>query len=202
MNGRQVVVILHGPSGVGKDSVVEALRERIGIHRATSSTSRPPRDYEVDGVHYHFLSEDEFEAKIRQGDFAEYARVYDQWKGLEKRELLEPLERGEDVIIRTDVQGARHWRGLLDGAVSIFLVAEDREALRKRLLLRKTEDGNSLARREAELEAELDDREHNDYIVLNRHGDMEGAINEIAEIIERERHNPARPDVRLRKPVG
>lgn len=201
MKRRQVVVILHGPSGVGKDSVVEALRERIGIHRATSSTSRPPRDYEVGGVHYHFLSEEEFETKIERGDFAEYARVYDQWKGLETRELLEPLERGQDVIIRTDVQGARHWREVVEGAISIFLMAEDREALRARLIGRDTEDGDALARREAELEAELDDLEHNDYIVLNRHGDLEGTISEIAGIIEQERVNPERPDVRLRKPL-
>jgi guanylate kinase len=200
MSRRQVVVVLHGPSGVGKDSVVEALRERIGIHRATSSTSRAPREYEVDGVHYHFLSEADFEAKVARGEFAEHARVYDQWKGLEKRELMEPLERGQDVIIRTDVQGARHWREMLEGAVSIFLMAEDREALRARLLGRDTEDGESLARREAEFEAELDDLEHNDYIVLNRHGDLEGAIQEIIEIIERERVNPERPDVRLRQP--
>jgi guanylate kinase len=199
MKRRQVVVVLHGPSGVGKDSVVEALKERIGIHRATSSTSRPPRDYEIDGVHYHFLSEQDFEEKIARGDFAEHARVYDQWKGLEKSELMAPLERGQDVIIRTDVQGARHWRETLEGAVSIFLMAEDREALRARVLARGTEDGESMARREAELEAELDDLEHNDYIVLNRHGDLEGAIDEIVEIIERERVNPDRPDVRLRK---
>jgi guanylate kinase len=202
MSRRQVVVILHGPSGVGKDSVVEALRERLGIHRATSSTSRPPREYEEDGVHYHFLSEREFEEKIERGEFAEYARVYDQWKGLEKRELLGPLARGQDVIIRTDVQGARHWRSVLEGAVSVFLMAEDREALRARLINRDTEDGVSLARREAELEAELDDVAHNDYVVLNRHGDLEKAVAEIAKIIELERANPKRPDVRLREPVG
>jgi guanylate kinase len=202
MKGRQLVVILHGPSGVGKDSVVEALRERLGIHRATSSTSRPPRDYEEEGVHYHFLSDQEFEAKIERGEFAEHARVYDQWKGLEKRELLEPLERGQDVIIRTDVQGARHWRAVLEGAVSIFLIAEDREALRARLINRDTEDGVSLARREAELEAEMDDIDHNDYVVLNRHGDLDRAVDEIVKIIESERLNPMRPDVRLRRPVG
>jgi guanylate kinase len=126
--------------------------------------------------------------------------VYDQWKGLEKRELMGPLERGQDVIIRTDVQGARHWRDMLEGAVSIFLMAEDREALRARLLGRETEDGDSLARREAELEAELDDLQHNDYIVLNRHGDLEAAIQEIIDIIEKERANPDRADVRLRQP--
>jgi guanylate kinase len=198
MSGRQVVVILHGPSGVGKDAVVDALRERLGIHRATSTTSRPPRDYEVDGIHYHFVSRERFEEMIAEGEFAEHAQVYDDWKGLEKRELYGPLERGRDVIIRTDVQGARHWRRVLDGAVSIFLMAEDREALRARLIAHDSEDAVSLARREAELEAEMDDLEHNDYVVLNRHGRLEETIAEIAAIIESERRNPDRPDVGLR----
>ena len=192
-----MVVILHGPSGVGKDAVVDGLRERIGIHRATSTTSRPPRDYEVDGVHYHFVSAERFEEMIENGEFAEHARVYDDWKGLEMREILDPLAEGRDVIIRTDVQGARHWRRVLEGAISIFLMAEDRETLRSRLISRDSEDAESLARREAELEAELDDIERNDYVVLNRHGRLDDAVEEIAGIIETERNNPNRPDVRL-----
>ena len=103
MKERQVVVILHGPSGVGKDAVVDTLRERIGIHRATSTTSRAPRKGEENGVHYHFVSREEFEEMIAAGEFAEYAKVYQDRKGLERRELFDPLEEGRDVIIRTDV---------------------------------------------------------------------------------------------------
>lgn len=202
MKRRQVVVILHGPSGVGKDSVVEKLKERLDIHRAISTTSRPPREYEVDGVHYHFVSSDRFEEMIARGEFAEFARVYDQWKGLEKRELLVPLEAGKDVVIRTDVQGARHWRRVLEGAISIFLMAEDREALRARLIDRQTEDGKSLERRAAELEEELADLEQNDYVVINHHERLDETADEVAAIIERERDNPARPDVRVRQGVG
>ncbi|MEZ4492472.1 MAG: guanylate kinase [Dehalococcoidia bacterium] len=201
MKERQVVVILHGPSGVGKDAVVDALRERIGIHRATSTTSRAPRKGEENGVHYHFVSREEFEEMIAAGEFAEYAKVYQDWKGLERRELFDPLEEGRDVIIRTDVQGARHWRQVMEGAVSIFLMAEDREALRARLIARNSEDPESLARREAELHAEMDDIERNDYVVLNRQGRIAEAVDEIAAIIEQERKNPDRPDVRLRVEV-
>lgn len=197
MNAKPVVIVIHGPSGVGKDTVVDRLRERIGIHRATSSTSRPPRHYEEDGVHYHFLSPEDFERKIDAGDFIEYARVYDQWKGVERREIEEPLARGEDVIIRTDVQGARTWREKLEGGVFIFLMAEDREALRARLIERGSEDEDSLAIRIAELEEELSDVENNDYVVINRHGRLDEAIDEIAEIIEHERHNPHRAPLRL-----
>ncbi len=193
-----VVVVIHGPSGVGKDTVIDRLRERTRIHRATSTTSRPPRHYEEDGVHYHFVSAEEFERKIAAGDFIEHARVYDQWKGLERREIEDSLARGEDVIIRTDVQGARTWREKLEGAVFIFLMAEDREALRERLLSRGSEDEGSLAVRLAEFEAELADIDNNDYTVINRHGRLDDAIDEIATIIEKERANPDRPSPRLR----
>ncbi|MGH2626292.1 MAG: guanylate kinase, partial [Anaerolineales bacterium] len=114
MSTTPVVIVIHGPSGVGKDTVIDRLRERANVHRATSTTSRPPRHYEEDGVHYHFVSDLDFRHKIEAGDFIEHARVYDQWKGVERREIEEPLSRGEDVIIRTDVQGARTWREKLE----------------------------------------------------------------------------------------
>lgn len=198
MSARPLVVVLHGPSGVGKDAVIDRLRELTGIHRATSTTSRPPRDYEQNGTHYHFVSEDEFKRKIDRGDFLEHAHVYGDWKGLEASELGGPLDRGEDVIIRTDVQGARRWRELLEGAIFIFLMAEDRETLRARLIERNSEDADSLARRIAKLEDELDDLKHNDYVVINPHGRLEDAVAEIREIIEKERKNPDRPAVRVR----
>ncbi|WP_322818045.1 guanylate kinase [Tepidiforma sp.] len=194
---KPLVIVLHGPSGVGKDSVIDRLRERLGIHRATSSTTRPPRGNEVDGVHYHFLSEPEFRQKVAAGEFAEWASVYGELKGVERREIEPYLEAGQDVIIRTDVQGARTWRRKLEGAIFIFLTAEDREVLRARLIARGTEDPEQLTARLAELEEELADLPNNDYVVINRHGRLEEAVDEIAEIIEREKRNPNRPRARL-----
>lgn len=198
MSTKPLVIVIHGPSGVGKDTVIDRLREQTHIHRATSTTSRPPRHYEEDGVHYHFLSEDEFQRKIDAGDFIEYARVYDQWKGVDRREIEDSLAQGQDVIIRTDVQGARTWREKLKGAVFVFLMAEDREALRDRLLSRGSEDEGSLAIRLAEFEAELADMNNNDYVVVNRHGRLEDAIDELVGIIEKERANEDRPAAHLR----
>jgi len=197
VTAKPLVIVLHGPSGVGKDSVIDALRAKTGIHRATSTTDRPPRTGEQDGIDYHFVSGQEFEAKIARGDFLEYARVYGDWKGLEKNEVLAPLAEGRDVIIRTDVQGARRWREILDGAVYVFLLAEDRETLRARLIARGSEDGESVARRLAELEEELADVDNNDYVVVNRHGRIDEAVTEIQEIIERERAEGKRPTPRL-----
>jgi guanylate kinase len=197
MTGKPLVIVLHGPSGVGKDSVIERLRERLGLHRATSSTTRPPRPDEVDGVDYHFLPEALFRRKVESGAFAEWAEVYGQLKGLERHEIERPLAEGRDVIIRTDVQGARTWRRKLEGAVFIFLMAEDREALRARLAARGSESPESLATRIATLEEELSDIDNNDYVVLNRQGRIDDAVDEIAEIIRREKANPARPPARL-----
>lgn len=197
MSKRPLIIVLHGPSGVGKDSVIDLLRERTGIRRATSSTSRAPREDETDGDHYHFMTREAFEKKIRNGDFAEWAIVYGDYKGLERAELEGPISRGEDVIIRTDVQGARTWRSKLEGAIFIFLRAEDRETVRKRLIERGSDSNAAVALRDAELEAEWADLENNDYVVENRNGQLEAAVAEIEAIVERERRNPKRPAARL-----
>ncbi len=195
---RPLIVVLHGPSGVGKDSVIAELRERTGIHRATSSNSRPMREGERQGVDYHFLTAEEFRRKIAAGDFIEHARVYGDFKGLERREVLQPLAEGKDVLIRTDLQGARTLRGLLRGAVFVLLRAESREALRERLTARESESPESLARRLAEVDAELADAPNNDYVVENREGALDEAVEEFVGIIERERANPDREPAGVR----
>ena len=194
MSGEQrpLIIVLHGPSGAGKDSVIARLRERTGIHRATSSNSRPKREGERDGVDYHFLSREEFQRKIASDDFIEHADVYGDYKGLERSELAGPLIEGRDVLIRTDLNGARALRGLLRGAVFVLLTAESRDALRARLVARESESPESLARRLAEVDAELADAPNNDYVVENREGGLDDAVDELVRIIERERINPDR----------
>ena len=198
MNKKPLVLVIHGPAGVGKDSVINLLRERTGIHRATSSTTRAPRSDEQDGVDYHFLNWAQFEAAIDANEFVEWARVYDDLKGVHTSEVLRPIEAGMDLVIRTDVQGARTWRKKLEGAVYIFLMAEDREVLRQRLIGRGSESVDSLERRLAEIDEEIEDMPNNDYVVYNIHGALERAVDEVQAIMERERANPARPVPRLR----
>ena len=192
-----VVIVLHGPSGTGKDSVVDELRRRVGIHRPISSTTRRPRKGEVDGIDYHFLTRTEFERLIKVGEFVEWATVYDELKGVTRSELLGPMAEGRDIIIRTDVQGARIWREKLEGAIYVFLMAEDRETLRARLIGRGSEDAASLAARFAELEEELADIPNNDHLIINHHGQVDRAVDEIKAIIDATRADTNRPPPRL-----
>ena len=198
MKQKPLVIVLHGPAGVGKDSVIEKLKERTGIKRATSATTRAPREGEKHGHDYYFLTRAEFEAGIAAGEFVEYATVYDDYKGVYASEVTRLIDSGEDMIIRTDVQGARTWREKLDGAVFIFLMAEDRETLRQRLSGRESETVESLDRRLAEIDEEIADMENNDYVVYNHHGALEAAVDELEAIIERERANSRRPVPHLR----
>ena len=198
MKRKPLVIVLHGPAGVGKDSVIEKLQQRTGIKRATSSTTRLPRQGEQHGRDYYFLSWAEFEAGIAAGEFVEFATVYDDYKGVHASEVRRLIASGDDMIIRTDVQGARTWRDKLEGGIFIFLMAEDRETLRARLIGRKSETVDSIERRLAEIDAEIDDIPNNDYLVYNHHDALDAAVAEIEAIMEHERENPARPTPRLR----
>ncbi len=194
---KPVVLVLHGPSGVGKDTVINELRQRTGIHRATSTNSRPPREGECDGVDYHFVTPDEFLDRVEQGRFAERALVYGDLKGLEREEIEGPLAKGQDVIIRTDVQGARHWRKRLPGCVTVLITAEDTETLKVRLRERNTDGEAELNKRFDEIDDELADAPNNDHVVVNHSGRHTETVQQLIEIVERERENADRPVPRL-----
>ncbi len=171
---RPVVMILSGPSGVGKDSALDAL-EKLGVefHRVVTATTRPPRPGEVNGVDYHFVSMTRFAAMIENDELIEYAIVYGDYKGVPKSEIIEPLRQGVDVIMRVDVQGAETMARKLPGAVTVFLTTSTEEELIKRLKERKTDSDEQIAIRIAYARKELEMLPKFQYAVVNRHDRLE-----------------------------
>lgn len=171
---RPVVMILSGPSGVGKDSALDAL-ERMGIefHRVVTATTRPIRPGEVDGVDYHFVSMTRFAEMIENNDLLEYALVYGDYKGVPKSEIIGPLKSGVDVIMRVDVQGAETMAEKLPGAVTVFLTTPTEEEMIQRLRERKTDSDEQIAIRVAYARKELEMLPKFQYAVVNRQDKLE-----------------------------
>lgn len=184
-----LLIVISGPSGVGKDSVIAELKERdLPLHFVITATSRPPRPDEEHGVDYFFVSEEEFEEMIERGDLLEYAVVYDQYKGIPKAQVRKGLESGKHVVMRVDVQGAETVRNLVPDALLIFLTAQNEEELVNRLKNRETEDEESLKIRLQTVRQELKQMEWFDYVVINREGELEETVDVIEAIIEAEQH--------------
>ena len=183
-----LVAIISGPSGVGKDSVIRRMRElAYPFHFVVTATDRPQRPGEVEGVDYRFISTAEFERLIAQDELFEYARVYGQYKGVPKREVREALSRGVDVIMRLDVQGTATVRRLVPQAATIFLAPPSLDVLIDRL---KRRAGDSPEQRQRRLEialAEMNCIAEFDYVVVNREGALDEAVEQIAAIITAEK---------------
>lgn len=180
--------ILSGPSGVGKDSVRDLLIAwKAPLHFAVTATDRPPREGEVDGVHYRFLSPEEFDRLEREGGFIEHAVVYGQRKGVPRSEIEGPLAEGKDVLARVDVQGVATLKRLFPDAVVIFLAPPSLQEAQRRLDARDTEMDEEVRLRIEEAEREMAAARDVDYIVVNRTGELEATARRVWEIIERER---------------
>lgn len=150
-----VMLIISGPAGSGKNTVSERLMSEFPqIKRVVTSTSRPPRGAEKDGVDYHFLSPENFVKGIENGDFFEYAKVHDRYYGTSKKAVYEALEKGDDLILIIDVQGAATWRKIAaadksigDKTTFVFIAPASVAELRKRLVGRATESDAEIERR-------------------------------------------------------
>lgn len=185
---RPVLIVLSGPSGVGKDSVIQGLKQtNYPFYFVVTATTRPIRPNERDGVDYHFVSVGEFAEMIENDELLEYAVVYGDYKGIPKKHVREALASGQDVIMRIDVQGAATIRALVPNAVTIFLTAESEEELVRRLQLRKTEEPDQLKMRIVTARRELRRFTEFDYIVINREERLDEAVNEVLSIIRAEK---------------
>lgn len=188
-----LLVVVSGPSGVGKDSVIQALKRRqLPLHVVVTTTDRQPRPTEIEGVDYNFVSTERFEEMIRNDELIEYARVYNDYKGIPKIQITGAFETGKDVIIRVDVQGAARLRSLFPEAVLVFLVPATMDELVQRLTARHSETPESLSRRIETTRLEMTRLPEFDYVVANPDDQLEQAVDKICSIIttEHQRINP------------
>jgi len=193
-----LLIVISGPSGVGKDTVINRMKERaMDFHFVVTATNRPPREKEVHGVDYFFLSSDEFAAMIEADELMEYAVVYNDYKGVPKAQVRQALESGSDVIMRVDVQGAARIRELAPDALLVFLTVQDEEEMITRLRERKSETPKELNLRIAAARQELKRMGEYDYVVVNRQGHLDEAVDTIAAIIKAEHHRVKHRKVRL-----
>lgn len=184
-----LLVVISGPSGVGKDAVLKAMQQRgLVLHYVVTMTSRAPRNGEVEGVDYFFVSREGFEALIEQDEFIEYANVYNDYKGIPKSQIRQALASQRDVILRVDVQGAKTLRSLCPDAVLIFLIPSNEKEWLERLRSRKSETAESLALRLDTAKKELENLGEFDYVVVNAQDRLKDTVDTIEAIIRAEHH--------------
>lgn len=183
-----VVVVISGPSGVGKDAVIKKLQEvRPDLYFVVTATSRPIRPGEVEGKDYFFVTKERFEEWIDRGALLEHALVYGDYKGIPREQVDNALRLGTDVILRIDIQGAATVRKLMPGAVSIFIAAETEAQLVERLVSRKTEPLDKMMVRVQTARKEMEHIREFDYVVVNREGCLDDCVAQISGIIDAEK---------------
>jgi guanylate kinase len=184
-----LLVVISGPSGVGKDSVLARMKERGSpFHFVVTATTRPPRPEEKEGIDYIFVGRDEFADLIEQGELLEYAIVYSDYKGIPKDQVRKALASGKDVVMRIDVQGAATIRKISPEALLIFLTTSSEDELVQRLEKRATEDNEDLKLRIATARQEFKRIAEFDYIVVNSENKLDETVDKINAIIEAEHH--------------
>jgi guanylate kinase len=195
---RPLLIVLSGPSGAGKDAVLHRLKAlACPLDCIVTMTTRPKRDYERDGVDYHFVSTEQFQAMLTADEFLEWARVYGNWYGLPKQSVREALSAGRDVIVKVDVQGAATIKRKAPAAVFIFLIPPTPDELVRRLRERHTESEADLAVRTRMASEELKCLPAFDYIVVNRQNRLDEAVAEIKAIIAAEKCRVSQREITL-----
>jgi guanylate kinase len=183
------MVVISGPSGVGKDTVVDRMQDRgLPFHFVVTATTRARRSTEVEGVDYIFLPQAEFKGMLEAGEFIEHALVYGEHKGIPRQQVQQALASGMDVVLRVDVQGAKTLRGLYPEALLIYLATPSEAELVERLKRRRTESPEKLQLRLEAAREEFGYLHLFDYAVINAEGQVERAVDTILAIIQAEHH--------------
>lgn len=193
-----LLVVLSGPSGVGKDTVIKRLRAVLpDLHYAVTATTRAPRPGETDGQSYYFLTQAKYDAMLDRGELLAPAQVHGNWYGAPLQPLRTAFAQGKDVLLKIDVQGAIAVRRRIPQAVFLFLAPSAPEELVNRLGSRQTESEEDLARRIRDAEFELAQLPHYDYCVINHEGDLDGTVGDVACVISAERLRISRQPIDL-----
>lgn len=179
------LVIVTGPSGAGKDSVINKVKELgLAFGQVITTSTRPRRSTESAGQPYFFIAKDEFDAKIRANELIEWAEVYGNLYGSTKTELEQKLQQNEVVIVKVDPQGARSYKAIKPEALTIFIMPPSYEYLEKRLINRETDTPEVIKQRLATAQRELENLLDWDYLVVNEEGKLDEAAEEVIQIIQ------------------
>jgi guanylate kinase len=184
-----LLIVISGPSGVGKDTIIQRMKERdLNFQFVITATTRPPRPNEVNGRDYFFYSQAEFMQMIEKGELLEHALVYDDYKGIPRSQVRDALTSGKDVVMRLDVQGAETIHRLCPDALLIFLSPQDEAEMINRLQERKTETPEGLKVRITTAQQEMTQINTFDYVVINRELCLDETVDTIISIIIAEHH--------------
>ncbi|PKN89279.1 MAG: guanylate kinase [Chloroflexi bacterium HGW-Chloroflexi-4] len=184
-----LLIVISGTSGIGKDAVLQGLRTKSqGLHFVVTATSRLPRPNEVDGKDYFFFTREDFTRRIENGEFIEYAMVYEDYKGGLRSQVEDALRSGKDVVLRVDVQGAETYRRLYPEAILIFLIPNTIDEWYGRLKTRNTESPENLKVRIETAKEEVKKIGLFDYVVVNAENCLGEAVDDILSIIKVEHH--------------
>jgi guanylate kinase len=184
-----LMVIISGPSGVGKDSVLRELKKRdLPIHHVVTANTREPRADEQEGVDYYFVSKEKFEQMIANGEMLEYSTVYKDYKGVPKSEVRKAINTQKDVILRLDVQGAEKIKAIYPQSILIFLTPSNQQEWYERLGDRVSNEEKDLNTRIQTVKMELEKIDIFDYVVVNAQGELSETVDIIEKIITAEHH--------------
>jgi len=184
---QSLLIVISGPAGVGKDSLIQHMKERgCPFHFVVTATDRQPRPGEIHGVDYFFLTTKEFLRMEQEGELLEHAVVYGQYKGIPKQQVRKALDSGKDVMMRVDVQGAATVHRLAPEAVLVFLTASSEEELEQRLRARGTDSPEQLQKRIATAREEMRQLPEFDYVVVNQDEKLDQAVDDVLAIIQAE----------------
>ena len=187
LDSQPLLIVISGPSGAGKDTVMQCMKERgMPFHFVVTATTRPRRSNEINGKDYFFVGKEEFARMIEEDELIEYAVVYGDYKGIPKQQVREALSTGKDVLMRVDVQGAETVHKLVPNAILVFMTVDNEQELERRLRERKTETAEELALRIATARKELQRVDAFDYVVVNADDHLDQAVDTIQAIITSE----------------